>query len=304
MGTVEGHVNRVKQVCFGLVREMRPWQWYKQTLLLVGIVFSKNVLNVAMWHRIIVSVIAFCAIAGAIYIFNDILDVEEDRNHPKKRHRPIASGQVDVHTASVYGVGLFGVALVLAYSINILFLAVVGAYALQNLIYSTYLKDVILVDVLVIAIGFVLRAIGGVVAIEVYLSPWLVVCTFLAALLLAIGKRRQELQTVRSSATTRQTLTEYTEETLNQLLVVVMSTLLLSYSLYTFFRADNWMMLTLPFAFFGVFRYHHLTLTTEIGERPLSLLFDRPFILNMVVWIALMVAVLYDVPELLAGVIQ
>lgn len=303
MGTVERHLVRTKRVFSGLVREMRPWQWYKQSLLLIGIVFSKNLLDPAMWGRVGLAVASFCAMAGAVYIFNDISDVEEDRNHPTKRHRPIASGQMSVPVAAGFALVLVTGALSVGYALDLAFLLVVATYAVQNVVYSTYLKDVVLVDVLVIAIGFVLRAVGGVVAIDVYLSPWLVVCTFLAALLLALGKRRQELETAENPADTRETLTEYTEKTIDQLLVVVMATLLISYSMYTFFRADHQMMLTLPFAFFGVFRYHHLTLTAGIGESPLSLVLDRPFAVNLLVWTSVAVSVLYDLTDVVVGVV-
>jgi 4-hydroxybenzoate polyprenyltransferase len=303
MGTVTRKVTNIKQVVSGLIREIRPWQWYKQSLLLLGIIFSKNLLNPMMWGKVTIAVAAFCAMAGVIYIFNDIVDIEEDRKHPKKRNRPLASGQITIQTAVIFATLLFTAALVFSYSLGSLFLIIVSAYAAQNVIYSMFLKNVVLVDVLVIAIGFVLRAVGGVVAIDVYLSPWLVVCTFLVALLLAIGKRKSEIETAEVPVDTRVTLAEYTEESLDQMLVVVMSTLLISYSLYSFFRADHAMMLTLPFAFFGVFRYHHLVHIAGIGESPLKLLFDRPFVLNFVVWMLLAVAVLYDIPELFLEVV-
>ena len=277
----------------GLVREMRPWQWYKQSVLLVGIVFSKNIQNVAAWRRVALAVVSFCAVAGAVYVFNDITDVEEDRNHPTKQHRPIASGQVSVPVAGAFAVGLLLFGLGIASALGRLVLLVVVAYLAQNALYSLYLKQLVLVDIIVIAIGFVLRAVAGVVAIDVDLSPWLVVCTFLAALLLAIGKRRHELFAGEDPADTRGTLGEYTAEGLDQLLVVVVSTLLMSYSLYTFFGSGDEMMLTLPFAFFGVFRYHHLMYAEEIGSDPKSLLLDRPFVLNFLVWMTVAIAALY-----------
>lgn len=277
----------------GLIREMRPWQWYKQGVLLLGIIFSKNVLNLTAWRRVTVAVASFCAVAGAVYVFNDIVDVEEDRNHPTKRHRPIASGQVSVPVAGAFGVGLLLFGLGAAYVLGPLVLLVVAAYLAQNALYSLYLKRLVLVDVIVIAIGFVLRAVAGVVAIDVYLSPWLVVCTFLAALLLAIGKRRHELFVGDDPVETRQTLEEYTVEELDQLLVVVVATLLVSYSLYTFFRATNEMMLTLPFAFFSVFRYQHLVHAENVGNDPKFLFLDRPFVLNFVAWMIVAVVALY-----------
>jgi len=203
-----------------------------------------------------------------------------------------------VPTAAAFGVSLLLFGFVLSYALGGLFVLIVATYLVQNAAYSLYLKEVVLVDVLLIAIGFVLRAVAGVVAIGVALSPWLVVCTFLAALLLALGKRRHEFAASANPAETRATLAEYTPETLDQLLVVVISTLLVSYSIYTFTGAKLAMMLTLPFAFFGVFRYHHLVHTTNgVAASPGTLLFDRQFLLNLGLWGLVAVVVLYGRPR-------
>jgi 4-hydroxybenzoate polyprenyltransferase len=300
MGGTRTHVDELRATLSGLLYEIRPWQWYKQGILLVGIVFARRLFDPTAWQQVLLGLVAFCAVAGAVYVFNDISDVEEDRQHPEKRNRPIASGQVSIPTATVFAGALLAGGLVLSYTVGVLFLVVVGAYVLQNAIYSASLKDVVHVDVMIIALGFVLRAIAGVVAIGAYLSPWLVVCTFLAALLLALGKRRHELHTRSDPAATRSSLGEYTAETLDQLLVVTIATLLMSYSLYTFFRADSLMMVTLPFAFFGVFRYHHLVHTDDIGASPEYLALDRPFVLNFLAWTTVAIGVLYDVHELIA----
>jgi 4-hydroxybenzoate polyprenyltransferase len=281
----------------GLAYEIRPWQWYKQGVILIAIVFSKQLFDPLAWGQVAVAVAAFCAVAGATYIFNDISDVEEDRNHPEKRNRPIASGQVSVQTAGAFAISLLVSGFALSYALGPLFVAVIATYLVQNAAYSLYLKDVVLVDVLLIAIGFVLRAVAGVVAIGVALSPWLVVCTFLAALLLALGKRRHEFAASEVPGETRATLAEYTPETLDQLLGIVISTLLMSYSIYTFTGAKLAMMLTLPFAFFGVFRYHHLVYTTQAGASPGALLVDRQLLVNFTLWGLMAVIVLYGRPR-------
>ncbi|EMA49098.1 phosphoribose diphosphate:decaprenyl-phosphate phosphoribosyltransferase [Halococcus morrhuae DSM 1307] len=281
----------------GLAYEIRPWQWYKQGVILIAIVFSKQLFDPMAWGRVSIAVAAFCAVAGATYIFNDISDVEEDRKHPDKRNRPIASGQVGVQTAGAFAVALLVAGFALSYTLGPLFVAIIVAYLVQNAAYSLYLKDVVLVDVLLIAIGFVLRAVAGVVAIGVALSPWLVVCTFLAALLLALGKRRHEFAASEVPGETRATLADYTTETLDQLLGIVISTLLMSYSIYTFTGAKLAMMLTLPFAFFGVFRYHHLVYTTKAGASPGALLVDRQLLVNFVFWGLIAVVVLYGRPR-------
>jgi 4-hydroxybenzoate polyprenyltransferase len=287
----------------GVLRGMRPHQWYKQGVVLLGIIFSRSLLDPTAWSAVVLAVGAFTAIAGATYLINDITDIEADRRHPEKRHRPIASGQVSVPAggaaAGLLLVGGFAVTL----TVDPLLCAVLGVYLGQNLLYSAYLKRIVLADVISVAVGFVLRAIAGVVAIDVFLSPWLIVCTFLAALVLALGKRRHELDAAADPEGTRKALGEYTAESIDQLLGVAMATLLMAYALYTFSRADPSMMLTLPFAFFGVFRYHHLVHTTEIAGRPEYLLFDRPSMANLALWTATSVAVLYGLPGLLSGVL-
>jgi 4-hydroxybenzoate polyprenyltransferase len=288
----------------GLVRETRPQQWYKQGVLLLGITFSRNLLNPEAWTAVLFAIVGFTAVAGATYVINDIADVEADRNHPEKRHRPIASGQVPVPVAAAFAAALLIGGFGLALAVGPLLVAVLGTYLGQNLLYSTYIKHVAFADVISVAVGFVLRAIAGVVAIGVFLSPWLIVCTFLSALVLALGKRRHELGASADPQRTRETLGSYTAESVDQLLTVVTATLLMAYALYTFDRADPTMMLTLPFAFFGVFRYHHLIHTTEIAGRPEFLFADRPSMLNLALWAATAVAALYGLPNLLVEVLS
>ena len=288
----------------GLLREIRPWQWYKQGVMFLGIVFSKSIFSVEAWINLLIGVVAFTTIAGATYIFNDINDLEQDRNHPEKQHRPIASGQVSVPIAAFFGALLAIIGLAAAYSLGPLFLAVLLAYLGQNALYSLYLKQVVFVDILIISIGFVLRAIAGVVAIDVFLSPWLIVSTFLLALVLALGKRRHELEIATDPQETRQVLGEYSKGNLDQLLVMTMATLLMAYSLYTFSQDNYMMMLTLPFAFFGVFRYHHLVHTTDIAGQPEYLLTDLPSMVNLLLWGVITIGVLYNMPEMVIEVIR
>ncbi|QLG48705.1 decaprenyl-phosphate phosphoribosyltransferase [Natrinema halophilum] len=287
----------------GLLKEMRPWQWYKQSVLLLALVFSRSLFDPVAVTNVTLGIAAFCVIAGATYISNDILDVEEDRNHPRKKHRPIASRQVPISVAVPFAFLLFAGGLAVSWYLGSLFLLVVCTYLVQNALYSLFLKDVVIVDVMVIAVGFVLRAVAGVVAIDVYLSPWLVVCTFLGALMLALGKRRHEMTVSDDPAASRATLAEYTEETLDQLLVVVLAALIVSYCLYTFFRGGQWMLITLPFACFAAFRYHFLAHTRNVGGDPTFLFGDRPFLANLAVWGLLVIAVLYGVPPRILEVV-
>lgn len=286
----------VSDVLVGLIQETRPRQWYKQGVLLIGLIFSLNLFEPAAVGLVFAAMAAFTGAAGATYIFNDINDVEEDRKHPRKRYRPIASGQVPMTVAAAFGVALLVASLSLAYTIRPLLALVILAYLGQNALYSTYLKDVAHVDVLIVAIGFVLRAIAGVVAIDVFLSPWLIVCTFLLALLLALGKRRHEFVTLENAAETRDTLGNYSREELDQLLVITTATLLMAYALYTFFRADRLMMFSLPFAVYGVFRYHHLVHADDVTGQPENMFTDPPMLVNAVCWTITTIIVLYVIP--------
>ncbi len=302
MGETSHQINPVTTVT-GLVREIRPWQWYKQGVMFLGIVFSKNLLSVDAWIDLLIGVVAFTAIAGATYIFNDINDLEEDRNHPEKQHRPIASGQVSVPAAVGFGVFLILIGLRAAVILGPLFLVLLLVYLGQTTLYSFYLKQLVFVDVLLVAVGLVLRAIAGVIAIDVFLSPWLILSTFLLALVLVLGKRRHELELTTNPQHSRQVLREYSEGNLDQLLGMTMATLLMAYSLYTFSNSDSALMATIPFAFFGVFRYHYLLHTSDTGGHPERLLTDIPSIVNLILWGAVSLAVLYDVPAFVVEVI-
>lgn len=288
----EGVVSQAK----GLFREMRPWQWYKQSMVLLGVTFSGRLFDVSAVIQTLLTVGAFSMIAGAVYIFNDINDVEQDRKHPEKRNRPIASGTISIPVATVFGCFVGGVGLWLGYYVDVLVFAILLAYVLNNFFYNLGLKDVLFVDILVIAIGFVLRALAGVYAIQTDVSlpsPWLIVCTLLAALLLGLGKRYQELKQPESEDT-RASLVRYNEQVIDRLLVVVISTLLMAYSLYTFNDSNQLMMLTLPFAYFATFRFYHLIyLDKEARAVERVILSDRSFIVNFALWVATILIAIY-----------
>lgn len=176
-----------------LLITMRPHQWYKNLVLFVSIIFSLNIQNLQMWSIATSAFFIFCLISGGEYIINDIIDREKDRNHPKKQKRPIASGMLKLNHALLFAIILIIGGLIASYFINIQFMILSISYILLILLYSLILKHIIIVDMLVISIGFVIRAIAGGVAINVFISPWLIVCTFLVALFLAIAKRRHEV---------------------------------------------------------------------------------------------------------------
>jgi 4-hydroxybenzoate polyprenyltransferase len=277
----------------GIAYELRPWQWYKQLVLFVAVLFSGNATDFDAWLRVITGAVLFSAVAGATYILNDVSDVEEDRNHPTKRHRPIASGQVSVPTGLSVGSVLYVLAGALSWHLNPLFFWLVALYIGQNVAYSYVLKDVMFVDLFSISAGFVIRAIAGVALVGAPLSPWLLLCTFLAALMLAVSKRWGEHTAVDESAGTRATLDTYTEPVLQFLFGSVATMLLMSYSLYTFFASELMMMLTIPFAFYAVFRFSHLTFVEAGASRPQEFLIDRMLLTDATVWGAVILFILY-----------
>lgn len=292
----------------GIAYTLRPWQWYKQLIVLVPVAFSLQYFDEydpAVWMRVASGVALFCGAAGSMYVINDIADVEEDRNHPEKRHRPIASGRVSVPLAVGVAAVLLPGSLVASWRLDPLFGVVVAAYVVQNLAYSYLLKQFVLIDLLLIGIGFVLRAIGGIVLVDAPMSPWLVLCAFLTALMLGIGKRQAERDRIEDETETRPILEEYSEELLDTMFASVATTLLIAYSLYTFFARDGEiMMVTLPFAFYAVFRYSYLT-TDQRMERPERMFFDPAMALNLVIWTLLVLFVLYALPSLrLARLVQ
>lgn len=172
---------------------MRPKQWYKNLVIFIGIAFSLNLLNPNLWITVVSAFIIFCLLSGSIYLINDVLDKEKDQKHPKKSKRPVPAGELKPLPAVFAGVALIITALFWSYFINMPFFSISIAFFLLMLVYSVFLKDFIIVDMLVISTGFVLRAIAGALAISVVVSPWLIICTFLLALFLALGKRRHEL---------------------------------------------------------------------------------------------------------------
>lgn len=270
---------------------MRPKQWAKNAIIFAALVFDRQLSNIPALLHIFAGFILFCLVSSSVYLINDILDKEADKNHPKKSKRPIASGNLPVSTA-IIAVGLFLIVVFpVAYFLSPTFLLIIALYFFLNLAYSIWLKHIPLIDVLVIAAGFVLRVAAGVSLIEVErFSPWLYVVTTLGALYLGFGKRRAELALLAEGANShRKVLDGYTIPFLDQLIIIVSSTTIIAYSLYTFsapnLPANHAMMLTIPFVIYGVFRYLYLVQVKEEGGAPEDLLFsDRPLQLTLVLW--------------------
>jgi len=277
-----------------IIISMRPQQWYKNLILFVSIIFSLNILNVDMWFTVIFAFILFCMLSGSEYIINDVIDIESDRKHPVKYKRPLASGKLKKTHALVFAAILIIGVVAGSYLVNIPFLIISISYLMLILFYSLILKNLIIVDLLVISIGFVMRAVAGGIAINVRISPWLIVCTFFLALFLALGKRRHELNLLGNKAGDhRKNLAEYSNEMLDQMINITTGALIISYSLYTFFVENYYMMLTIPVIIYGLFRYLFLVHSRNYGGEPEMLFKDKGMVFCMLLWIILAVGVLY-----------
>jgi 4-hydroxybenzoate polyprenyltransferase len=264
-----------------------------------ALVFVGELTNLNLFARTIAAFILFCAMSSAVYFINDLADIEKDRRHPRKRLRPLASGQLAPMTATAAAVVLVAVTLPLAFILNLGFGLIALAYFGLNLAYSFYLKNLVIIDVMSVAAGFVLRAVAGAEVIQVPISPWLYVCTTLLALFISFSKRRHELLLLEGSANQhRQILDDYTIHLLDEFNAVVASTTIIAYSLYTFsapnLPTNHNMMLTIPFVLYGIFRYMYLIHRKNEGGSPEEVLLkDRPFLVNMMLWGVAVIAVLY-----------
>lgn len=282
-----------------LILSMRPTQWYKNLVLFVGIIFSHNLFSFSLWLKVISAFVIFCMLSGCDYVINDILDRERDKVHPTKRKRPIASGRLKKSHAALFATILLILALSWSYVINSLFFIISIIFLVLHNMYTLFLKHVILVDVLTISTNFVIRAIAGCLAIRVSVSPWLIICAFLLALFLALGKRRHELVLLGDEAKEhRKILEDYSTQMLEQMITITSGALIISYSLYTFLADNIHMMLTIPFAVYGLFRYLFLIHAKNFGGETELIFRDRGVLICMVLWAILVVGILYGIPDL------
>ncbi len=279
---------------------MRPEQWLKNGFVLAPIVFSGLIGDPDAWLRTVLAVAAFCAASSAVYLVNDVIDREADRSHPIKKNRAIASGEVSVATALSVAVVLVAAAAVVSVWLGGWFPAVLAAYVVLVLLYSALLKRAVFLDVLVVAAGFVLRVVGGAVAINVPVSAWILVVAYLLALYLALGKRRSELVLLGAEAGNhRVVLGHYTLPMVDQAISVVLGATVLAYALYTVAPdtvakvGSEGLLATVPIVLYGLFRYLYLLHRHELGGSPTrALLTDRPLLVCVVVWLAVAAAVI------------
>ena len=282
-----------------IVKLTRPKQWVKNVFVFAGLVFAKQVQNLDKIGLALAAFVLFSAISGAVYIINDLVDVEKDRQHPKKRNRPLASGKLSIRAAIVALFVILAVTLPLSFALNPIFFVCIIAYFGLNLAYSFYLKHVVILDVFCIALGFVLRAVAGAVAIRVDVSPWLYLCTLLLALFLGLAKRRHELVLLAEGAGShRRILEEYSSELVQEMISVVTASTVIAYSLYTI-NADNLprnhaMAVTIPFVIYAIFRYLYIIYKKEGGGSPEEVLLgDIPFLACIVIWGVTALGILY-----------
>lgn len=275
---------------------LRPKQWTKNLLLFAGLLFSVNLFQTNLLYNSLLAFVCFCLLSSGVYIINDIVDMAEDRMHPRKRHRPLAAGRIAVRQAAMLLIIILIVSLYLAWRVSTPLLICGTAFFLLCLAYSLWLKRVVILDVFAIALGFLLRAVAGGVAIGVHISPWFLICTLLLSLFLALTKRRQESINLENNGIGhRQVLEHYPLQYLDQLISIVTAATILAYSLYTFTANHSpFFMLTIPFVIYGIFRYLYLVHKEQLGESPEDILLgDKPLLINIFLWVLLSIVILY-----------
>ncbi len=284
-----------------ILESMRPRQWLKNGLIFMAIIFSRNLFEPHALINTIGAFGIFCMVSGSVYIINDAADIHRDREHPLKSQRPIPSGRLSIASAWAAAVIIGVTSLLLAFLINPSFGVITISYFILFNLYSFFLKTIAIIDILTIALGFVIRAAAGALAIEVEISPWLLLCTMLLALFVVLGKRRYEFVMLGERADLfRKVLHEYNTIFLDQMIAVVTASTLVAYSFYTISEetirklGTKNMEYTIPFVIYGIFRYLYIIYRKEAGGRPeKDILTDIPTILNLFLWGLTVVIILY-----------
>lgn len=279
------------------LRALRPTQWIKNGVVFAGLVFGGKLLDPLAFAQAAFAFIVFCVLSSGFYLINDVVDRQADLRHPLKRLRPIAAGEIATRRALAAGIFLVAAALVCSLALGLSFFLAVLAYVLLMAGYNLWFKRVVILDVFAIAGGFVIRAVAGALAVEVSISPWLLICTMLLALLIAFGKRRHEFLSLPEARDHRRNLEHYTPALLDQCVAITAMGSLLVYGLYTFdaesVPRDHRLMVTIPLVAYGIFRYLFLLYRRGDGGAPEAMLVaDRPLLLALGAW-ALMIGVLF-----------
>ncbi len=283
----------MSRALFGtILAEIRPVQWIKNLFVFAGVIFSLSFTRFLPIVQSILAFVIFCLAASSVYIFNDLIDKNIDSVHPQKRKRPIAAGKLKISVALSVSVFLAVISLFLSFLLNYAFLLTVFTYILIMIVYSLILKKIVIIDVIVISVGFVLRAMAGALAIDVGISPWLILTTFLLALFIGLSKRRYEVTLLKGNAAEhRNTLSHYSLSLLDQMIAVVTASTVVTYALYTMADATyikfgtRLLGLTIPFVVYGIFRYLYLVHRREGGGSPeKTLLTDKPLLIDIFLW--------------------
>jgi 4-hydroxybenzoate polyprenyltransferase len=301
MSTTTATVNTVWLNIRGLLKAMRIHQWTKNGFVYAALVFDGKLFHLDLFWWTTLVFLVFCSISSAVYLMNDLVDIEKDRLHPRKRLRPLPSGELSPRVALITAISLALIGLAATAWIEPLLSLVVLAYLVQNIAYSFYLKHVVLIDVMVLSLGFLLRVVAGVVVVHVsHFSPWLYVCVTLLSLFLGFGKRRHEIALLEDSAAGhRPILEQYSVYLLDQIIGIVTTSMLVAYTFYTFdaetaLASDGRMLLTVPFVFYFIVRYLYLIHIKKLGGAPDELLFqDRPLFINTVLFLLAVVTLIY-----------
>jgi len=284
-----------------LIVSLRPHQWTKNLVVFAGLIFGQRLFDSTSVIKAVSAFVLFCLMSGVVYLVNDIVDRRSDQQHPIKQRRPIASGALPLPVAFAAVIILGAVSLAGAAALGGAFALTAGSYLGLQVLYSGLLKHVVIVDVLTIAVGFVLRAVGGAVAVDVEISHWLLVCTILLALFIALAKRRHEIVLLADGASEhRPILGEYSAYLLDQMIGVVTASTLIAYVFYTISPetvtkfGTQWLELTIPFPLYGIFRYLYLVHRREGGGSPADMLLtDRPLMLCVALWAVAVAVILY-----------
>ncbi len=284
-----------------LIISLRPQQWAKNLVVFAALIFAKDLTHWPALETSILAFLIFCLLSSSVYLFNDVRDMNSDRQHPVKSQRPITSGRITKKTALSLAFVLMLAGLIASFGLNTKFGIVALAYLFLTTLYTLVLKQMVILDVMAVSVGFVLRAVAGAVAIGVEISSWLLVCTVLLALFLSLGKRRHELVLLEDEATShRKILTEYSPYFLDQMMAVVTASTVVAYCFYTLSPEiehklnTRYLSLTIPFVLYGIFRYLYLIHQKESGGNPTQMLLnDKPILINVILWIMAVLIILY-----------
>lgn len=279
-----------------LLIQLRPRQWVKNILVFTVPILSLRNTSIQMLFRTFTGFIAFCLISSCVYIFNDYMDIEADRKHPDKKYRPLASGKLQPGLALSAGAVLSVISIILSAKLGVPFLITILIYILLNILYTLKLKNIVIIDIMIIAAGFILRALSGGEITGARISPWFLICTMLLALFLAIGKRRQEICLPEDNITnSRKVLADYSIQLLDQMLTIVVTAAIISYALFTFNSGHSiYLIYTLPLIIYGVFRYLYLMYIRKMGGSPEKILFgDRHILTTVLLYVVSVILILY-----------